>query len=137
MADLTQFHRPRYRYEYHLFEVVPLNRKVDAVYRVEGGGTRKVAVIGIQPFRTTVWEPCSGGRETNVGGYRPECSPWEPDIFNDNKLEYSFLERPADGGRPAPIGPNQSRDFLGYEVEGEPLVDWEDAAALLARRRPR
>ena len=136
MADLTQFHRPRYRNEYHLFGVVPLNRKVDAVYRVEGGGTRKVAVIGIQLFRTTVWGPRPGG-EIYVGGYRPEGTPWDPDFFNDNKLEYSFLERPDDGGRPAPIGPNQSRDFLGYEVEGEPPVDWEDAAALLARRRPR
>ena len=135
MADLTQFHRPRYRNEYHLFGVVPLNRKVDAVYRVEGGGTRKVAVIGIQLFRTTVYESLSGRQEglcCYVGGHLPGGP-----IVSGDELEYSFLERPDDGGRPAPIGPNQSRDFLGYEVEGEPLVDWEDAAALLARRRPR
>lgn len=98
----------RWHEEHELVSVHPISRRVDAIYAREDGSFFRVAVIGLQVYKTTsICEDANTGRELK----REE----EPGVFS------CFLRRPFEGDYECEVGPNEKdcENFLGYDVEGE------------------
>lgn len=94
---------------YSLISAFSLSRRADAIYAQDDGTFIRSAVVGVQIYRTTsVKVEKSTGRELEK--------------MVDDEVDYCFMHRPDDFG-PSDVGPDQSCNLIGYDIEGEGMTD--------------